>query len=99
MYNKSYRQMLHRVMHIYYNPSLNPVINSGQSRFTRLPKVTFGTMYDFLVERKVLAHKANRIDDIIEKKDSSSLHCQNVDQSEASDPIAYTRSLDKAYRF
>jgi len=31
-------------------------------------------MHDFLVERKVLAHKANRIDDVIEKRDWSAHH-------------------------
>jgi len=39
----------------------------------QVPKVTFGTIYDFLVERKVLAQKANHFDDIIEKRDSLSL--------------------------
>jgi len=47
----------------------------------------------------VLAQKANHIDDAIEKRESSSLCCQNVDKSDASasDPIAYTHTLDKAY--
>ena len=41
----------------------------------------------FLVERKVLAQKTNRIDDI-EKRDISSLCCPNFDKPSASDPIA-----------
>ena len=49
----------------------------------------------------MLAQKANHIDEAIERRGSSSLCCQNVDKSDASasDPIAYTRTLDKAYRF
>jgi len=66
-----------------------------------LPKITFGTIYDFLVERKVLARKANYVDDIIERRENSLLSCQNAENSDAStgDPIAYTRTLDKAYCF
>jgi len=49
----------------------------------------------------VLTQKANHFDDIIETRDSSSLCCPNVDKpgASASDPIAYTCTLDKAYSF
>ena len=50
----------------------------------------------------MLAQKANHIDNIIEKRDSLSLCYQNVEKSldaSAGDPIAYTRTLDKAYYF
>ena len=50
----------------------------------------------------MLAQKANCIDNIIEKRDSSSLCCQNVEKSldaTAGDPIAYTHTFDKAYHF
>ncbi|XP_065901931.1 uncharacterized protein [Dysidea avara] len=69
----------------------------------RVPKITFGMIFDFIVERKVLAQKANCIDDASEKRDDSFLCCQNEDMSlgasTTGDPIVYTRSLDKAYRF
>ena len=39
----------------------------------RIPKVTFSTIYQFLVEHKVLVKKADCIDDIIERRNSSSL--------------------------
>jgi len=68
-----------------------------------IPKITFGTIFDFLVDCKVLARKANYIDDATEKRDSSLLHRQDENKlssaDAAGDPIVYTRTLDKAYRF
>ena len=46
-------------------PKLNDKLWSKQ--IYKIPKITFGTIYDFLVECKMLAQKANCIDNIIEK--------------------------------
>lgn len=55
-----------------------------------------------MTARCYVVQKANRIYNIIEKRDSSSLCCPNIEKSldaSAGDPIAYTRTLDKAYHF
>ena len=68
----------------------------------RAPKVTFSTIYEFLVERKVLLKKAVYLEGILEKRDSSVL-CENSNNknndNDEYEPISYTRTLDKAYRF
>jgi len=67
----------------------------------KIPKITFSTIYQFLVERKALVQKADRVDNIIEKRNSLSLYCNgdNPLDPNVGDPIAYTSTLDKAYRF
>jgi len=67
----------------------------------KIPKITFSTIYQFLVERKALVQKADHVDNIIERRNSSSLYCNgdNPLDPNVGDPIAYTRTLDKAYRF
>ncbi|XP_065894575.1 uncharacterized protein [Dysidea avara] len=69
----------------------------------KAPSVTFGTIYQFLVERKVLIKKANHLESVIDRRDSSDLgvHVQgNVNLSPGtSESVSYTRTLDKAYRF
>ena len=69
----------------------------------KAPSVTFGTIYQFLVERKVLIKKANHLESVIDRRDGSDLgvHVQgNVNLSPGtSETVSYTRTLDKAYRF
>ena len=70
----------------------------------KAPKVTFSSIYRFLVERKVLLQRANRIENVIEKRDSfvlGRLNRSNVNclDSGASESVCYTRTLDRAYRF
>ena len=76
----------------------------------KAPKVTFSSIFRFLVDRKVLIKKANHIENVIERRDYSDLGIQtqgNVNsdsdiQGDAnldSDSVCYTRTLDKAYRF
>ena len=67
----------------------------------KAPKVTFGTIFKFLVDRKVLLKKAVHVENVAEKRES----CIRVGEhsgcslSDASEPVSYTRTLDKAYRF
>ena len=67
----------------------------------KIPKITFSTIYQFLVERKVLVQKADHVNNIIDRRNSSPLYCQDGEPLDLNDgdPIAYTRTLDKAYRF
>lgn len=76
----------------------------------KAPKVTFSSIFRFLVDRKVLIKKANHIENVIERRDYSDLGIQtqgNVNsdsdiQGDAnldSESVCYTRTLDKAYRF
>ena len=79
----------------------------------KAPKVTFSSIFQFLVDRKVLIRKANHVDNVIEKRDCSDLGiqtqgnvnldsgCQGNANSDTctSESVCYTRTLDKAYRF
>ena len=66
-----------------------------------LPKITFSTIYNFLVERKVLLQRVSYLESLVDRRaelsgkpdgDSAAKGDENV-------PIGYTRTLDKAYRF
>jgi len=79
----------------------------------KAPKVTFSSIFQFLVDRKILIKKANSIENVIERRDYSDLGIQiqgnvNLDSdiqgkvildTATSESICYTRTLDKAYCF
>lgn len=71
----------------------------------KAPKITFGSIYRFLVERKVLLHKANHLENIVDQRDNCTVENvgnKNHGKSSGADAyksIGYTRTLDKAYRF
>ena len=87
--------------------------NLWSNEIYKAPKVTYSSIFQFLVDRKVLIKKANHIENVIERRDSSDLGIQtqgdvhsdsdsqgnkNSDTA-TSESICYTRTLDKAYRF
>ena len=65
----------------------------------KAPKVTYSTIYKFLVERKVLLRKASHIENIIENRDTSVLGSQCNGTCYDKESICYTRTLDRAYVF
>jgi len=78
----------------------------------KAPKVTYSCIFQFIVDHKVLIKKANHIENVIERRDSSDLGIQtqgnvhsdsdsqgNTNSDTATfESICYTRTLDKAYR-
>ena len=85
------------------------------NRLYKIPEVSFSTIYDFLVDRKVLLKRVSYLESVAAeeiqspKGDSTDVKMVDVpeDKSEVrphppSDvyvPVEYTRTLDKAYRF
>ena len=65
----------------------------------KAPKVTYSTIYKFLVERKVLLQKASHIENIAERRDTSTLGSLSNGTSLEKESICYTRTLDRAYAF
>ena len=69
----------------------------------KAPKVTFGTIFRFLVDRKVLLKKVVHIENVSEKRESCTIEnigkLNDINLSVASESVSYTRTLDKAYRF
>ena len=70
----------------------------------KVPKITFGSIYRFLVERKVLLRKANHVENIVDQRDNcthENVTNKDCEKSGADtyESIGYTRTLDKAYRF
>ena len=71
----------------------------------KAPKITFGSIYRFLVEQKVLLHKANYLENIVDQRDNytvKNVENKNHDKSsgvDAYESIGDTRTLDKAYHF
>jgi len=74
-----------------------------------LPTVTFSTIYDFLVDRKVLIKKVSCLENAVESRShlESAVESQRPSDEEGScddenlwyESVEYTRTLDKAYRF
>ena len=64
--------------------------------FHKSPKVTFSTIYEFLVECQVLLKKVVYIECVLEKRDSS-MFCGKKCDDDACESKGYTRTLDKAY--
>lgn len=72
------------------------------SRLYDLPKITFSTIYEHLVDRKIILHKVSYLEGISDKRAETVQHpgkySTSCDESNTV-PIEYTRTLDKAYRF
>ena len=73
------------------------------NRLYNLPKITFGTIYDYLVDRKVILNKVSCLESMADKRAEALQQCAGIEEVlEASGdgvPVEYTRTLDKAYRF
>ena len=69
------------------------------SRLYNLPKITFGTIYDYLVDRKVVLNKISSMESMADKRAEAIDGHIHVETTGDSVPIEYTRTLDKAYRF
>lgn len=65
----------------------------------KTPKVTYSTIYKYLVERKVLLRKTSQIESIIESRDASLLGDQSNGTCQNFESVCYTRTLDRAYVF
>lgn len=71
----------------------------------QLPKITFGTIYDFLVDRKVLLKKVSDLESVADTRaellcnnEKADTHIFHADRTSGV-PVEYTRTLEKAYRF
>lgn len=76
------------------------------SRLHEVPKVTFGTIYDYLVDRKFLLKRVSCLEGIADARAKRVVHYDNSPCEESSKPlvimyvpIEYTRTLNKAYKF
>ena len=73
------------------------------NRLYNLPKITFGTIYDYLVDRKVILNKVTCLESMADKRAEALQQCAGIEEvletSGDGVPIEYTRTLDKAYRF
>lgn len=70
------------------------------SRLYNLPGITFGTIYDHLVDRTVVLKKISYLENIADERAEAVLqHASGDHESSNSISIDYTRTLDKAYRF
>lgn len=92
-----------------------PGVNDPQwtTRLYKLPKVTFGTIYDFLVDRKVLLKQVSYLESIADRRaellsnpeEEDAHNYTEEDKHKLNDdrvlgiPVEYTRTLEKAYRF
>ena len=69
-------------------------------RLYNLPGITFGTIYDHLVDCKVVLKKVSYLENIADRRAEAVLqHISGDHESSNSISIDYTRTLDKAYRF
>ena len=69
-----------------------------------LCKITFSTIYEYLVERKVLLKRVSYLENVVDKRAELSDRSDKDtvlknDENDKNVPIEYTRTLDKAYRF
>ena len=72
------------------------------SRLYDLPNITFSTIYEHLVDRKMLLHKVSYLEGIADKRAETVQHPDELTASSIESntvPMEYTRTLDKAYRF
>ena len=69
----------------------------------KCPKITFGTIFKFLVDRKVFLRNADYVESVAEKRDSCTIKDvggqKSVIDLGREESIVITRPLDKAYRF
>ncbi|XP_065899160.1 uncharacterized protein [Dysidea avara] len=77
----------------------------GTSQLHKLPKVSYSTIYGFLVDRKVLLRKVGYLEEIVDKNTGMDESNDEIEDSEkrkeydAYEPIEYTRIFNKGYRF
>ena len=64
-----------------------------------LPNITFGTIYDFLVSRKVFLKRVRDIEIIVDDQDRNLLNDEGSSDECWYESVEYTRALNKAYRF
>ena len=65
-----------------------------------LPEITFGTIYEFLVDRKVVLPKVSYLDSIADERADKVMQNDTKDDTASSGlPTESTRTLRKAYRF
>jgi len=69
------------------------------SRLYNVPKITFGTIYDYLVDRKLAIKKVTCLESVPDKRAQAVYNGDRTISVESSACIEYTRTLDKAYRF
>ena len=74
-------------------------------QLVHLPEITFGTIYEFLVDRKVVLPKVSYLDSIANERADKVMQNDAEDDSASSSketaglPTESTRTLRKAYRF
>ena len=107
--------MMVRIFNVNYKQPHNPcddfllqlVPSTKDPQWTKAlykaPKVTFGTIFKFLVDRKVLLKKVVHEENISEKQENSAIESvgelSDCNSSGTLESISYTCTLDKAYRF
>ena len=75
------------------------------TKLCKLPKITFGTIYDFLVDRKVLLKKVSYLESIADRRAELLANPEEENIQRCNDdnilgvPVEYTRTFDKAYHF
>ena len=75
------------------------------TKLCKLPKITFGTIYDFLVDRKVLLKKVSDLESVADRRAELLCNpemgdiCVIHNDRTLGVPVEYTRTLEKAYRF
>jgi len=66
------------------------------SRLYSIPKITFGTIYNYLVDRKLVLKKVTCLESVADNRAEAMYSGEKIISSAC---IEYTRTLDKAYRF
>ena len=69
------------------------------TKLNHLPTITFGTIYDFLVSRKVFLKRVRDIEIIVDDQEDNLLSKESSSDESWYESVEYTRALDKAYRF
>ena len=73
------------------------------TRLYKIPKITFSTIYDYLVDRKLVIKKVAYLESVVDKRAEAVYNNDKkvnvVEPSTNCMSIEYTRTLDKAYRF
>ena len=73
------------------------------NRLYNLPRITFSTIYDYLVNQKIVLKKLSYLENMADKRAEAVQNHAGIDVVVESSgngvPIEYTRTLDKAYRF
>lgn len=73
------------------------------TRLYNIPKITFSTIYDYLVDQKLVIKKVACLESVVDKRAEAVRNNDEkvnvVELSTNGESIEYTRTLDKAYRF